>query len=189
MTDLTPETIARLRELDAARTQGEWRFSNASDRRGRKGEFRAPSPHNGFMLVGPWTNDSDAEFIAAAANAMPGLLDAADERDRLSRWKDEALPVIDGLQELGRALGLPLGSRITGPDALSAVERLAAEVTRFRAELAEARAAIERVRLLADKWESPTQTWCDGREACVVGAAHLPSQLRAALADPEAGES
>lgn len=42
----------------------------------------------------------------------------------LTRWKDEALPVIDGLQELGRALDLPLGVRITGPAALEAVRKL-----------------------------------------------------------------
>ena len=36
------------------------------------------------------------------------------ERDELRRWKAEALPVLSGLQELGKALGLPLGSRTTG---------------------------------------------------------------------------
>lgn len=42
------------------------------------------------------------------------------EAERLRRWKDEALPVLDGLQELGGALGLPLGSRITGRQAVDA---------------------------------------------------------------------
>ena len=49
-----------------------------------------------------------------------------DEIARLSRWKEEALPVLDGLQEIGRALGLPLGERITDPAALVAIERLIA---------------------------------------------------------------
>ena len=49
------------------------------------------------------------------------------ERDRLRGWKADALPVFDGLQELGKALGLPLGSQITGQQALAAVERLTRE--------------------------------------------------------------
>ena len=61
------------------------------------------------------------------------------EVERLARWKAEALPVITGLQELGAALGIPLGKRITGPDALEAVKALTA-----RAEAAEQ--AVQRVR-------------------------------------------
>lgn len=44
--------------------------------------------------------------------------------ERLTRWKAEAMVVMDGLQELGEALGMPLGARITGPDALAEVRRL-----------------------------------------------------------------
>lgn len=43
-----------------------------------------------------------------------------EERDRLQRWKDEALPVMAGLQELGKALGLPPGQLITGQEAADA---------------------------------------------------------------------
>ena len=57
-------------------TPGPWCFSNATDVRGRKGEFRGPSPYNGFMLVGPWVNDADVEIIAALVNAAPALLRA-----------------------------------------------------------------------------------------------------------------
>ena len=46
------------------------------------------------------------------------------ERDQLARWKAEALPVIFGLQDLGRALDLPLGEGVTGPAALTAVRNL-----------------------------------------------------------------
>ena len=67
--------------------------------------------------------------------------ETAAERERLRRWKDEALPVLDGLQELGQALGIPLGSRITGQEALAAVERL----TRERDE---ARDEVERLRAI-----------------------------------------
>lgn len=42
----------------------------------------------------------------------------------LARWKEEAMPVMDGLQELGKALRIPLGQRITGPAALEAVQQL-----------------------------------------------------------------
>ena len=51
----------------------------------------------------------------------------------LQRWKDEALPVMAGLQELGRALGLPLGERITGERALEAVKLLMAQIAAVRA--------------------------------------------------------
>lgn len=59
----------------------------------------------------------------------------SDEIERLTRWKAEALPVLDGLQELGKALGLPLGERTTGPAALEAVERLTAERQAFVAAI------------------------------------------------------
>jgi hypothetical protein len=65
------------------------------------------------------------------------------ERDELRRWKAEALPVLSGLQELGKALGLPLGSRITGTEALAAVERLTRERDEARAEVERLRAGIE----------------------------------------------
>ena len=65
------------------------------------------------------------------------------ERDELRRWKAEALPVLSGLQELGKALGLPLGSRITGTEALAAVERLTSERDAARAEAERLRAGIK----------------------------------------------
>ena len=97
--------------------------------------------------------------------------EAAKERDELRRWKTEALPVLDGLQELGKALGLPLGSRIAGQEALAAVERLTRErdddrrvadiavdqKRRLLRERDEARAEVERLRAgieaLADEWQ------------------------------------
>lgn len=63
--------------------------------------------------------------------------------DALALWKAEALPVLDGLQELGKALGLPLGSRITGTEALAAVERLTRERDEARAEVERLRAGIK----------------------------------------------
>ncbi len=73
-----------------------------------------------------------AELIAQAPAAVLWLIR---EVERLTRWKAEALPVIGGLQELGSALGLPLGERITGPAALEAVERLTARATKAETEV------------------------------------------------------
>ena len=69
--------------------------------------------------------------------------DAHAEAERLRGWKAEALPVLDGLQELGKALGLPLGSQITGTEALAAVERLTSERDAARAEAERLRAGIK----------------------------------------------
>lgn len=52
------------------------------------------------------------------------LEEARAEAASLARWKEEAMPVMDGLQELGKALHIPLGQRITGPAALEAVNQL-----------------------------------------------------------------
>ncbi len=73
-----------------------------------------------------WRRLREAERRAEAAEAQ-----VAD----LQRWKDEALPVMDGLQELGRALNLPLGERVTGERALEAVQALVAQVARVQALL------------------------------------------------------
>lgn len=92
--------------------------------------------------------DCDGDVIAASlfylyahliANAPTWLAELLAEVESLARWKTEALPVIAGLQELGAALGIRLGKRITGPDALGAVQALTE-----RAEKAEQ--AIQRVR-------------------------------------------
>ena len=55
-----------------------------------------------------------------------------EEVEKLRRWKLEASEVIMGLQDLGRALGLPLGERITGEVAAAKATEL-----RRRAESAE----------------------------------------------------
>lgn len=84
------------------------------------------------------------------------LLASAEEIERLRRWKAEALPVIDGLQELGNALGLPLGSSITGPEA---AER-ARELTRERDVLA---GVVAGVRELHEHFPGSEGelAWCD----------------------------
>lgn len=49
---------------------------------------------------------------------------AAIEVEHLTSWKAEATALFDGLQDLGRALGLPLGTLVTGPDAVAAAQAL-----------------------------------------------------------------
>lgn len=65
---------------------------------------------------------------AALEAVIPGVVQRrtaeAREIERLHAWKQEALVVMDGLQELGRALDLPLGSLVTGERALAEVKRL-----------------------------------------------------------------
>ena len=81
-----------------------------------------------------------------------------DELQRLRRWKAEATPVILGLQDLGRALDVPLGRSITAEIALQRAEQL-------RTERDDALAALRRVQALADEvtshpldYASPTVT-------------------------------
>jgi len=71
------------------------------------------------------------------------------EIERLTRWKNEALPVISGLQELGRALDLQLGRSITGPDALAAVEQLQKSHEHDGREIARLREEVRRARVEA----------------------------------------
>ena len=88
----------------------------------------------------PEDRAANMAFIAAAREDVPWLVS---EVERLERWKAEALEVISGLQELGKALGLRPGVQITGPAALAEVERLTAERDALAAQVA-------RVEALAD---------------------------------------
>lgn len=73
------------------------------------------------------------------------------EVEQLRRWKAEALPVIAGLQEVGRALGLRLGTQITGRDAVDAALDLRNKRDRATEQLATARRAVaDEVANLAD---------------------------------------
>ena len=110
------------------------------------------------------------------------------EVERLERWKFEALEVMSGLRELGKALGLGLGVQITGPAAL-------AEVTRLTAERDALAAQVARVEALAEEWRYKGQfgwgPWQIGEGPDPEGYVmdHCASALRAALADPEADTS
>lgn len=98
----------------------------------------------------------------------------AAEVDRLRRWKAEALPLFDGLQDLGRTLGLPLGTLITGPAAVEAAEALRAKVARVEALLRAAEehdaSTLSSTDFFGNPWRTPI----------------AQVDLRAALADQSA---
>lgn len=89
----------------------------------------------------------DAETaMEAERDDLAARLAAAEAAvERLGRWKAEALPVMRGLQYLGRALGVPIGESIT---ARASVDR--ALDLRNRAEVAERQ--VQAVLELADSW-------------------------------------
>lgn len=125
MPDLTPEALDRLETLAKEATPGSWKVKVSPD-----GGIAIAT--DGFSFSQE-ERDGDAEYIAAAQPAT--ILALIAEVRRLQRWKTEALPVMDGLHELGKALSIPLGKRITGPLAVEAVERLNTEVKQLRDEL------------------------------------------------------
>lgn len=78
--------------------------------------------------------------------------------ESLRRWKSEALIVMEGLQDLGRALGVPLGVSITGPEAVRAAEILRDRVRRVEEanrehidRVDELETELERERLRVDR--------------------------------------
>ena len=75
MTTMTPD-LAELRRLAEAATQGPW-----AARYGVSWEARVCTTTGSLADVDSTAN---AELIAAAVNALPGLLDAAAERDALA---------------------------------------------------------------------------------------------------------
>ena len=77
--------------------------------------------------------DRLAEIKARAEDATPEDVPwLVDQVESLERWKFEAIEVMSGLRELGKALGLGLGVQITGPAALAEVARLTAEREWFK---------------------------------------------------------
>ena len=140
--DPTVEIAELLAEVDEAQAEAH----NAQADYDRRGErlWR-------LAALAGWTPD-EADNDATAELYIKNRL--AEVR-LLARWKNEALPVIAGLQELGAALGIPLGKHITGPDALEAVKALTA-----RAEAAEQ--TIQRVRELAQHYDGRAYTDATG---------------------------
>lgn len=82
------------------------------------------------------TTTSDARKRMAETAEPDRVAELEAEVERLRRWKSEAMPVMDGLQNLGRALGVTLGQWITGPQALTRVAQLQSERDTARADRA-----------------------------------------------------
>ena len=70
----------------------------------------------------PSKGDYTQAGIDAITDSVCDIPDLLAEVAQLTRWKSEAMAVMGGLEELGRALNLPLGARIT---ATSAAENVA----------------------------------------------------------------
>lgn len=153
----------------------------ASNSDGRKRAADLATPDWGSDLREPL--DLDA-IRASRRTSMAG------EVERLARWKAEALPVLVGLQELGRALGLPLGERITGQSAAEAAQALLARAEKAEAEVAALCEAVARVEALADEWErNYASMLIAGFSGASVGADTAAKRIRAALAQPATDEA
>ncbi|UQB71261.1 hypothetical protein KI427_16720 [Rhodococcus ruber] len=198
---MTPEQIAEGRRLLDAATPGPWKFTDTSDHRGNKGEFRAPSPYNGLMLVGPWCNEDDPELIVWARNNLPALLDALDdaecESERLrGDWiiEDRQRKAVEAALTQARATNARLNRRCqqaekAARENIDACQRAGVSFGRSLAnygamlyleDLERARATIARVLKLIDEAEqSPSRGVQFGGTPfpAVVGA----DQLRAVL--------
>ena len=137
--------MSRLDEIKAradAATEGPWvRDMHSPDMSGRSGWYIRGPRKLGLrsMVLNSRMLPGDAEFVEAAREDVPWLVDQVES---LERWKFEACEVMSGLRELGKALGLGPGVQITGPAALAEVARLTAERD----------AAIERLERVIDQW-------------------------------------
>ena len=125
-----------------------------------------------------------------------------DQVESLERWKFEALEVMSGLRELGKALGLGLGVQITGPAALAEVARLTAERDALIAVGKRQAARLARVEALAEWFDSvqaehlsQDDCQCEMKDCYECGPWHAcihngppgrARQIRDALADSEA---
>lgn len=102
--------------------------------------------------------------------------------ERLRAWKAEALPVIAGLQEVGRALGTPLGQQITA----RATVDLALDLRNQRDE---ARAEADRLRAENDALADHNSQLRHGMETAISDHAALRSAVAGVLgewdADPD----
>ena len=92
MPDLTPEKLAELRRLLDAATPVPWAQGDpAFGGRNAQCVVSISSEAMGRDVMGPMLRPAlfDVELIVAAVNALPALLDAAAERDRLAAAWDE----------------------------------------------------------------------------------------------------
>lgn len=140
MTDLDLDAIEA--RANAA-TAGPWRVWSGS-RVEHKSAVETAWSHDAdggdTELVADCCPTADAAFIAHSRTDIPALVTEIRrlraEVERLARWKAEALPVLSGLQDLGSALGVPLGQSITGPESVQRARDMVAALDQVRAALA-----------------------------------------------------
>lgn len=96
-----------------------------SDRFPTRPESNAGGSNGGSGHSGASEGENGREERAASLRDDCDELRA--EVERLRQWKSEASEVLIGLQDVGKALRLPLGFRITGEDAAEAARRLVAD--------------------------------------------------------------
>lgn len=94
---MSETTDTELRELLAAATPGPWRVHAAL---GDEFWYLSSGPDTNLIAQGSFAF-ADAELIAAAVNALPGLLDRAEraEKERDSAQEHLAYHLADYLQE------------------------------------------------------------------------------------------
>ena len=82
---MTPETLAELRRLLDAATPGPWRDEMMQGKGVTLTAIIAGRPNpDDLRVIGSTLAHNDARVLIAAVNALPALLDAAAERDRLA---------------------------------------------------------------------------------------------------------
>ena len=87
---VTPETLAELRRLLDAATPGPWRDEMMQGDGVTLTAIVAGKPNpDDLRVIGSTLAHNDARVLIAAVNALPALLDAAAERDRLAGLLNE----------------------------------------------------------------------------------------------------
>ena len=82
---VTPEMLAELRRLLDASTPGPWRDEMMQGKGVTLTAIIAGRPNpDDLRVIGSTLAHNDARVLIAAVNALPALLDAAAERDRLA---------------------------------------------------------------------------------------------------------
>lgn len=140
------------------------------DRQCWRGECRSACAYEPNCSEKGLTLPEAVRTVEPKCDALPTAEKAEAERDRLARWKAEALPVLDGLQEIGKALDLQPGAWITGPQALEAIEALQAERDRLAAAVERVQALVKGPHTLINDCGMSVR-WVD------------PDELRSALSD------
>ena len=185
---MSADRLAEIKARADAATDGPWvRDMHSPDMSGRSGWYIRGPRKLGLrsMVLNSRMLSGDAEFVEAAREDVPWLVDQVES---LERWKFEACEVMSGLRELGKALGLGLGVQITGPAALAEVERLTAERDALAAQVARVEEVLDHWRTV-DEGNAAYAERIGERSRFADGLASRADMLRAALADPEADTS